>query len=169
MTEESPTLEVNGIWGGFQGEGLKTVLPRESHAKITCRLVPDQDPARIINLIGAHVEKHTPPGVEVTVRPLRAGTPAYVIPTNHPGNEAARAVLESLYGKPPYHCRMGGTLPVAPLFQRFLGADTVTFAFGLPDEGAHAPNEFFRLSSFAIGHTAYCQLLERLGAGPMTG
>ena len=160
-----PTLEVNGIWGGFQDKGLKTVLPSEAHAKISCRLVKDQDPDRIIDLIGAHVEEHTPPGVEVTVRPISSGTPAYVIPAGHPGNQAARAVLEGLYGRQPYHIRMGGTLPVAPLFLRLLGAYTVTFAFGLQDEGAHAPNEFFRLSSFELGQTAYCQLLERLGAG----
>ncbi|MDP6102335.1 MAG: dipeptidase [Dehalococcoidia bacterium] len=161
-----PTLEVNGIWGGFQGEGLKTVLPSQAHAKISCRLVQNQDPAKIVDLIATHIEEHTPPGVKVTVRPMSSGTPAYVIPANHPGNEAARAVLESLYGRPPYHCRLGGTLPVAPLFLKELSAYTVTLGFGLQDEGAHSFNEFFRLSNFELGQKAYCQLLERLGEGP---
>ena len=160
-----PTLEVNGIWGGFQGEGMKTVLPSQAHAKISCRLVQDQDPAKIVDLISTHVERHTPPGVEVTIRPINTGTPAYVIPVSHPGNEAARAVLESLFGRQPYHCRMGGTLPIAPLFLKVLGANTVTFAFGLQDEGAHSFNEFFRLSNFELGQKAYCQFLERLGDG----
>ena len=157
-----PTLEVNGMWGGFQGAGTKTVLPNEAHAKITCRLVPNQDPAEIVRLITTHVEKHSPRGVKVTVTPSAGLTPAYTIPADHPGNQAAAAVLEDLYETPPYHMRMGGTVPVCPLFVKELKAYTVSFAFGLEDEQVHAPDEFFRLSSFLRGQTAYCMVLNKL-------
>lgn len=160
-----PTLEVNGIWGGFQGKGSKTVLPSEAHAKITCRLVPDQDPSRISRLVARHVAKHTPPGVKATVTLLENGAPAYLIPAHHPGNKAVHAVLRELYGKEPYYIRMGGSVPVCALFLSELKAYTVTLAFGLPDEMVHAPNEFFRISSFQKGQSAYCMLLERLGGG----
>jgi acetylornithine deacetylase/succinyl-diaminopimelate desuccinylase-like protein len=157
-----PTLEINGIWGGFQGEGVKTVLPAEAHAKITCRLVVDQNPATIVKLIARHVEKHTPPGVQVTVRPLPGTAQPYLISADHWGNRAAADVLEELYGKAPYHRRAGGSIPVCELFLTHLGAYTVGFAFGLEDEQIHAPNEFFRLSSFRRGPIAYCKMLHRL-------
>lgn len=157
-----PTLEINGIWGGFQGEGVKTVLPAEAHAKITCRLVVDQNPAAIVELIARHVEKHTPPGVQVTVRPLPGTAQPYLITADHWGNRAARDVLEELYGKAPYYRRTGGSIPVCELFLTHLGAYTVGFAFGLEDEQIHAPNEFYRLSSFRRGPVAYCKILHRL-------
>lgn len=157
-----PTLEVNGIWGGFQGEGVKTVLPAEAHAKITCRLVVNQDPASIVDLIARHVEKHTPPGVQATVRALPGTARPYLIPADHWGNQAAAAVLEELYGKEPYLLRIGGSIPVCELFLTHLGAYTVGFAFGLNDEQIHAPNEFFRLSSWRRGPVAYGKLLHRL-------
>ena len=157
-----PTLELNGIWGGFQGEGTKTVLPREAHAKITCRLVPDQNPDRIVKLLVAHVEKHAPPGVKMTVTQQCSPVPAYLIPEDHPGNQAAYAVLEEVYGKAPYYTRLGGTLPVCSFFLSKLDVYTVVFAFALEDENAHAPDEFFRLTSFERGQKAYCKLLELL-------
>lgn len=161
-----PTLEVNGIWGGFQGEGIKTVLPREAHAKITCRLVPDQDPDEIQELLVRHVTDHAPPGVRVTVRRLPGRARPYRIPAGHPANRIAGAVLEELYGRPPLLVRTGGTVPVLELFERHLGVHTVTFGFGLPDENIHAPNEFFRLSSFRRGLEAWGLLLERLASLP---
>ncbi|QBD76289.1 dipeptidase [Ktedonosporobacter rubrisoli] len=157
-----PTLEINGIWGGFQGEGVKTVLPAEAHAKITCRLVVDQNPATIVELIARHIEKHTPPGVQAAVHPLPGTAQPYLIPADHWGNRAAADVLEELYGKAPYHERTGGSIPVCELFLTQLGAYTVGFAFGLEDEQIHAPNEFFRLSSFRRGPVAYCKMLHRL-------
>ena len=158
-----PTLEVNGIWGGFQGEGIKTVLPHEAHAKITCRLVPDQDPATIVELLTRHVERNTPAGVRTTVRPLPGAAKPYLISVDHWGNQAAAAVLTELYGKTPYITRLGGSIPVCGLFLRELGAYTVNFAFGLMDEQIHAPDEFLRLSSFRRGPLAYGRLLHRLG------
>ena len=158
-----PTLEVNGIWGGFQGEGTKTVLPREAHAKITCRLVPDQDPAEVIRCIKAHIQEHKPLGVKIDVRVRETGSGAYSIPPDHFGIKAAREVLTELYGVEPYRVRMGGTIPITSLFLRTLGAHTVVYAFGLPGEHVHAPNEFFRINSFRRGQSAYAMLLEKLG------
>lgn len=160
-----PTLEVNGIWGGFQGAGVKTVLPGEAHAKITCRLVPNQEPAAIAELLKAHVERHLTPGVTATVSRLPGQAQPYAIPADHWGNQAAAAVLEEVYGKKPYYERTGGSIPVCELFQEHLGAYTVSFAFGLMDEQIHSPNEFYRLASFERGRVAYCKLLARLGAG----
>jgi len=158
-----PTLDVNGIWGGFQGEGIKTVIPSEASAKITCRLVPDQQPDKIVELIAAHVEKHLPAGTTAAVKKLAGTADPYVIPVDHPGNQAARATLKELYGKEPYITRMGGTIPVSGIFLKFLKAHMVNFAFGLKDENIHAPDEFYRISSFKRSLAAYCMMLERLG------
>jgi acetylornithine deacetylase/succinyl-diaminopimelate desuccinylase-like protein len=157
-----PTLEANGIWGGFQGEGIKTVIPSNAHAKITCRLVPDQEPDKIFDLIAAHVDKHAPVGATAWVKKLAGSADPFIIPFDHPGNQAARVVLKELYGKEPYAVRTGGTIPVCGLFLKFLGAHLVNFAFGLEDENLHAPDEFFRISSFKRGLNAYCMILEEL-------
>lgn len=141
------------------------MLPGEAHAKITCRLVPDQNPTRIVALIAAHVEQHSPPGATVTVRSLDAGAKPYLIPADHPGNQAAKEVLTEMYSREPYHVRMGGTIPVCALFLDHLGTYTVVYAFGLHDERTHAPNEFFRISSFKRSQRAYGLLLKRLGKG----
>ena len=158
-----PTLEVNGIWGGFQGEGIKTVIPSNAHAKITCRLVPDQKPDEIFDLIVAHVVRHTPIGTTVSVKKLAGSADPYLVPFDHPGNQAARVVLKELYGKEPYIARTGGTVPVSGLFLKSLGAYMVNFAFGLEDENLHAPDEFFRISSFKRGLNAYGMIFEELG------
>ena len=158
-----PTLEVNGIWGGFQGEGIKTVIPSQAHAKITCRLVPDQAPDKIVELITAHVVKHAPVGAKASVKKLAGSADPFLIPFDHPGNQAARVVLKELYGKEPYVVRTGGTIPVCGLFLKFLGSHLVNFAFGLEDENLHAPDEFFRISSFKRGLNAYGMILEELG------
>jgi len=157
-----PTLEVNGMWGGFQGEGSKTVLPNEANAKITCRLVVNQDPEKIIQCLIDHVEKHTPPGVKATVRQNSSSAMPYLIPADHPGNRIAAETLTELYGKPPIPTRSGGTIPVCALFLKELGAYTVSFGFGLSDEQYHAPDEFFRIGSFERGQTAYGMLFKKL-------
>lgn len=157
-----PTLEVNGVWGGFQGAGVKTVLPNEAHAKITCRLVADQDPKQIVQAITAHVAQNTPPGVTITVTPEASSANPYLMPANHPGNEAAAKVHRVLYGKEPFYVRSGGSIPFCSLFKEQLNVYTVNFAFGLSDEGAHAPDEFWRISSFEKGKEAYCLLLNEL-------
>lgn len=158
-----PTLDVNGIWGGFQGEGLKTVIPSEAHAKISCRLVPDQDPDKIADRLVAHVKRYAPTGIAVEVKPVESKADPYLIPLDHAGNKAAVAVLKALYGKDPYYARKGATIPVCGILFSALGAHTVNFAFGLKDENIHAPDEFFRLKSFELGQRAYCMLLHELG------
>ena len=159
-----PTLEVNGIWGGFQGEGVKTVLPSTAHAKISCRLVPDQDPGQIVKLLTTHIEKHTPPGVKVAVVPNPSTADPYLIPFDHPGNQAVVDVHKELFGKEPYYARMGGSIPVCGIFLKELGAYTVNFAFGLNDENVHGPDEFFRLKSFSRAQLAYGMLLEQVSS-----
>lgn len=157
-----PTLELNGMWGGFQGEGVKTVLPNEAHAKISCRLVANQTPETIIHLITEHVKRHTPPGVTVTVTPELSQAAPYLMPADHDGNQAASKVLQQLYGRSPYYVRTGGSIPVCPLFLKELGVYTVNFAFGLDDENMHAPDEFYRLDSFEKAQKGYCMLLHEL-------
>ncbi len=156
-----PTLELNGLWGGFIGEGSKTVLPSEAHAKITCRLVPNQNPDRIIDLLTAHIMGHTPPGVRARVT-RGHGTVAYTVPADLPAYAAVRDVLRRVYGHEPFEVRSGGSVPVTALFLDVLGAHSLGFGFGLEDELAHAPNEFFRLSSFDKGQRAWALLFERL-------
>ena len=158
-----PTLEMNGIWGGFQEDGIKTVPPNAAHAKITCRLVADQDPERIINLLEEHIAQQAPPGVRVEVKPLSIRGRPYSIAADHWGNRAAAAVLTEFYGREPYQTRSGGSIPITGVFQEQLGIDTIGFGFGIEDENFHAPDEFFRLASFRKGQRAYGRLLEELG------
>ena len=157
-----PTLELNGIWGGFRGEGTKTVIPSTAHAKITCRLVAHQEPDAIIEQIETHVERHIPAGVRAVVTPALFRANPYLVPSAHPGNRAAHAVLEKMYGQAPCYVRSGASIPVCALFLEHLDAHTVSFAFGLDDEGFHAPDEFFRLESFSRAQHAYCEILQRL-------
>ena len=157
-----PTLEINGLWGGFQGTGMKTVLPAEAHAKVSCRLVADQDPQRILERLTKHIHAHAPPGVRVSVTPHPGSSRAYLVPAEHPGNRAAHAAVEDLLDKDPYYARLGGTVPVYEMLQRELGAYAIAFGWGSNDEGQHAPNEFFRLKSFELGQRGYCILLEKL-------
>jgi acetylornithine deacetylase/succinyl-diaminopimelate desuccinylase-like protein len=158
-----PTVEVNGIYGGFQGEGVKTVLPSTAHAKISCRLVADQDPAKIADLLKTHVHKVALPDVKVRVTKAEGGAIPYLVPASDRGMRVTASVLHDLYGKEPYQIRMGGTIPVNALFLRYLQVYTIVFAFGLRDECQHSPNEFFRLSSYERGQKAYGMLLNRLG------
>ena len=158
-----PTLELNGIWGGYQGKGTKTVLPAQAHAKITCRLVANQDPERIYDLLKAHVEANIPTGVSAEVKRLPGSANPFLTPSGHNSSKIAAEVLSEVYGKDPYIVRTGGSIPVMSMLLDQLGIHATIFAFGLEDEKVHAPNEFFRLSSFRRGQQAYCQLLNKLG------
>jgi acetylornithine deacetylase/succinyl-diaminopimelate desuccinylase-like protein len=159
-----PTLDVNGMWGGFQGEGGKTVIPCEAHAKLTCRLVPNQRPERILDLIEAHIRARTPVGARVTVTREAGNALPYGMPADLPELKVAARVLEAVMGKPALYVRMGATIPVAETFQTNLGAYTLFYSFSAVDEQYHAPNEFFRLERFDAGLTAWAMLLEQLGA-----
>ncbi|GGH80886.1 acetylornithine deacetylase/succinyl-diaminopimelate desuccinylase-like protein [Pullulanibacillus pueri] len=145
-----PTLEVNGLWGGYQGEGVKTVIPSEAHAKITCRLVPAQDPKEIAELVQKHVEKHLLPGVTAEITLFDQAKP-FVTPYDHPAIQAAGASLEKVYGKKTIYTRMGGSVPVVETFNTLLGLPAVLMGFGLETENFHAPNEHFHLENFDKG------------------
>ncbi len=150
-----PTLELNGMWGGYQGQGSKTVIPSQAHAKITSRLVPDQEPSEVIEKIVQHLHAHLPPGVQLTIDKDRHGARPYRIPEDHVGLVIAEAALRAVYAQAPVRVRMGGTLPVAEVFQRHLKADTVFFSFSTADEDFHAPNEFFRIHRLHEGLDAW--------------
>ena len=158
-----PTLEVNGMWGGYEGRGSKTIVPSEAHAKITCRLVPDQDPDEVVALVARHLEHHVPPGTRLSIAAGGHGARPAHIARDHRVLKAAEAALVETYGVRPLIVRMGGTVPVAELFQRLMGLDTVYFSFSTGDEDFHAPNEFFRVHRLHEGLAAWARLWERLG------
>ncbi len=157
-----PTLEINGLWGGYTGQGPMTVIPREARAKLSCRLVADQDPRRVLDRVIAHIEAHTPPGVVAEITPFANLARAYRLPADYSANALVGDLLEELYGRNPLPSRAGGSVPILAFFRESLGVYSVGFGFGLPDEGIHGPDEFFRLSSFARGQHAYVRLLECL-------
>jgi len=157
-----PTLDLNGVWGGFTGQGEKTVTPCEAHLKLTCRLVPDQDPDRILDLIRAHVEKHLYPGVTYTLTPLNGAAYPFAIDRDHPAMVKTGAVLTEIYGAEPMFVRVGASVPVTGIFQRTLAADTVELGFSQPGSGAHAPNEWWRVADLALGSRVYCAVLKAL-------
>ena len=158
-----PTLEVNGMWGGYQGPGQKTVIPSEAHAKITCRLVPDQDPAEVSARVARHLETHVPPGTRLSVTPADHGSRAAHIARDHVALRAADAALQATYGVRPLLVRMGGTVPISELFQRHMGLATVFFSFSTADEDFHAPNEFFRVHRLHEGLEAWARYWQILG------
>ncbi len=145
-----PTLEVNGLYGGFQGEGIKTVLPSEATAKISCRLVPDQDPDDIIEKLRAHVDKHKPKGVDVTITDFDKGKP-FITPFDHPFIQAASRSYEKVYETETAYTRGGGSIPIVSTFDEILNVPVVLMGFGLDTENFHAPNEHFHLENFDAG------------------
>lgn len=150
-----PTLDINGIYGGFQGDGIKTVIPSEAHAKITCRLVPNQDPEKIVEQLNQHIEKNKPEGVEVSLQLFDKGAP-YVTPFDHPAIQAAARAYESIYQVPTSFTRGGGSLPIIATLDEVLHAPIVLMGFGLPTENFHAPNEHFHLENFDKGLETLC-------------
>lgn len=158
-----PTIEVNGLWGGYQGPGGKTVIPSDAHAKITCRLVPDQEPSDVLALVTAHLQRHTPGGTTLDVTIADHGARPASIRADHFALTAADAALHAVYGVHPLVVRMGGTIPIAELFQRHMNLDTVFFSFSTADEDYHAPNEFFRLHRLHEGLDAWAHLWRILG------
>ena len=158
-----PTLDLNGIWGGFQGEGIKTVLPSKACAKISCRLVANQDPSEIFECVNIHVKKNLPDGVSFKLKKLSGLALPFRIPANHKSTMVAGKVLADVYGKEPFMIRAGASIPILPIFKEILGIDATVLAFTLDDENLHAPNEFFRLSSFSRGQEIYGKLYQLLG------
>jgi acetylornithine deacetylase/succinyl-diaminopimelate desuccinylase-like protein len=149
-TSARPTLEVNGIYGGYQGEGGKTVIPNEAHAKISCRLVPDQEPEEILALVEKHIRAHTPKGVTIEIEKHHGARP-YITPIDHPAVTIAQQAYEDAYGVPARFTRMGGSIPIVEVFSRTLKKPIVMVGFALPTCNAHAPNEHFSLDNFDKG------------------
>lgn len=163
LTTLRPTIEVNGMWGGYIGAGGKTVLPCEAHAKITMRLAPGMDPNRARRHLVAHLQATLPQGVQVSFDRDEGGTPAPTLPDDHPLLVTASRVQEQLHGRKPVPVRAGGTIPISAIFREMLGIDTLTYGLAMPDEDVHAPNEFFRLASFDEGLKSWPMLLTELG------
>lgn len=157
-----PTVEINGLLSGYTGEGAKTVLPAKAMAKVSCRLVPDQDPKEIERLMRAHVERVAPKGVTVTVTHLHGGRP-WRAELSGPLFDAARRALAAAFGREPVITGEGGSIPVVGDFERILGVPVLLIGFGLPGENAHAPNEWMSDENFVKGMRAVAGLWEELG------
>jgi acetylornithine deacetylase/succinyl-diaminopimelate desuccinylase-like protein len=156
-----PTIDVVGISGGPSGDHIHAITPAQATAKLSCRLVPNQDPERIVTLIERHLNRHCPPGATVTTRSL-PGIAPFAIRRDHPGLKVAQDILRELSGQEPLVRRSGGALPIAAVFQRDLGADMIFFAWSMPDANIHAPNERLRLEDFWVCARAYCRYLTGL-------
>ncbi len=160
-----PTLDVNGIWGGFQGDGAKTIIPARAHAKISCRLVPDQDPDRIFEAFRAYVEAIAPPGVTTTVTSLGGGR-ASLTPIDHPATQAAARALEATFGRAPVFIREGGSIPVTASFESVLGLPVVLLGFVQPNDNAHAPDEWMDLRNYESAIRAIVRTWDEIAALP---
>jgi acetylornithine deacetylase/succinyl-diaminopimelate desuccinylase-like protein len=158
-----PTFEVHGIAGGFTGAGAKTVIPAKATAKVSFRLVPEQDPDKVIDAFNTWVGNHTPKGIQTKVRVLSAG-PAVVVNPDHPAIRCAAEAFSEMLGRPTVFIRSGGSVPIVGDFARHLRIPSVMMGFGLPDDALHAPNEKFKIDNFYTGITTVAHFLERYGA-----
>jgi acetylornithine deacetylase/succinyl-diaminopimelate desuccinylase-like protein len=156
-----PTLDVNGIWGGFTGEGAKTVIPAKAHAKISMRLVPDQTPREIERKVIAHLRRLAPKSVRLDIRSLHGGE-AWLASTDHPALSAAGRAMRRAFGKKPVFVREGGSIPIVATFDKLLRVPTVLMGIGLNDDNLHAPNEKLDLDQFYRGIEAAAYLMEEL-------
>lgn len=154
-----PTLELNGVYGGFQGEGTKTVIPKEAHAKITCRLVANQNPQDILDKIERHLRAHVPAGATLDIQQGEQAN-AFNIDPSHAFLQAAADAFEKVYGVRALFTKDGGSIPIVETFSRVLTAPVVLMGFGLPDENLHAPNEHFNLDNFDKGLLTIVEFLK---------
>jgi acetylornithine deacetylase/succinyl-diaminopimelate desuccinylase-like protein len=159
-----PTLDVNGVWGGYTGEGAKTVLPAKAHAKVSMRLVPDQRPSDIYDKMERFLKGRVPETMSLSFRRLHGGKPV-LVDTDSPAMQAAKGAMGEVLGKEPYFIRNGGTIPVVADFQDILGLDSVLMGFGLDSDAIHSPNEHFGLDRFRQGIEAIIRFHERYGEG----
>jgi acetylornithine deacetylase/succinyl-diaminopimelate desuccinylase-like protein len=157
-----PTAEVNGLGGGFQGTGTKTVLPREAFAKLTFRLVPRQQPAVVLEKVRAHLRAACPPGVRLEITAGHSGEPYATDPNSPDGRAAQRALQRAFPGRDVALIREGGSIPIVNTFKRVLGVETMLLGLALPDSKMHAPNENFPLANFEAGIRLNRALLEEL-------
>jgi acetylornithine deacetylase/succinyl-diaminopimelate desuccinylase-like protein len=157
-----PTLEVHGIAGGFTGAGAKTVIPAAATAKVSIRLVPNQDPEKIVAAVRDFVHRNAPRGVKFNVRVL-SGSPGLVVNPDHPAVRIAAAAFSDVFGRPTVFIRSGGSIPIVGDFARHLGIPTVLMGFGLPDDGLHSPNEKYRLENYYKGILTVAHFFEQYG------
>jgi len=157
-----PTLDCCGIHGGFAGEGAKTIVPSFASAKVSCRLVPDQEPEDIEKLVATYLKSVAPPGVRVTVTYLHGGRP-YLAPTDHPVFEVAKRAFAKAFGRPTVFIREGGSIPFVRTIADATGKPCLLMGFGQPDENAHAPNEWLDLENYHLGIKSAAYLYEELG------
>jgi acetylornithine deacetylase/succinyl-diaminopimelate desuccinylase-like protein len=155
-----PTMEVHGIAGGFTGAGAKTVIPAKATAKVSFRLVPNQEPEKVIASFRAWVAANTPRGISTEVRVLSAG-PAIVVDPSHPAIQTAARVFSEARGRPTVFIRSGGSIPIVGDFAKHLGIPTVLMGFGLPDDGLHSPNEKFKVDNYYTGIRTIARFLEQ--------
>ncbi|MGV3533747.1 MAG: M20/M25/M40 family metallo-hydrolase, partial [Chthoniobacteraceae bacterium] len=160
-----PTAEVNGLGGGFQGKGTKTVIPREAFAKLTFRLVPRQEPEAVLAAVSEHLRTHCPKGVALEILGGHAGEPYLMNPQSTDGVAAQRALAAAFPGKEVALIREGGSIPIVNTFKKILGADTLLLGLALPDCRAHAPNENFPVENFFAGVRLNNALLKELARG----
>jgi acetylornithine deacetylase/succinyl-diaminopimelate desuccinylase-like protein len=158
-----PTLDVNGLWGGFAGAGSKTIIPAHAHAKVSCRLVMAQDPERIFDALRAYVEQIAPPGVRTSVRLLNQGRPSRMA-RDLPATQAAARALEATFGRAPVYICEGGSIPVCASFEAILGLPIVLLGFTQPDDNAHAPNEWMDLRNYETAIRAIVRMWDELAA-----
>ncbi|QAS53039.1 dipeptidase [Halobacillus litoralis] len=156
-----PTLEINGITGGFQGEGLKTIVPKEASAKISCRLVGSQKPEAVYEAIERHIEAYKPVGCRVSLHQFIKADPV-AIDSKHPLIQAAASAYEEVYDVRPLFPKEGGSIPIVEVFGRVLKAPVVLMGFGLPTENLHAPNEHFHIENFTQGIETVCQYFKKI-------
>ena len=156
-----PTLDCCGISGGFQGQGAKTIVPSRASAKISCRLVPDQEPDDVASKLTAHLQRIAPPGVRVRVEMLHGGRP-YLAPTDHPVYEVAKRAFSKAFGKPTVFMREGGSIPFVRTIADATGKPCLLMGFGQPDENAHAPNEWLDLENYHVGIKSAAYLYDEL-------
>ena len=159
-----PTLEINGMWGGYTGAGTKTVIPSQAHCKITCRLVGDMDPDALRDKIRAHVEERLSPDADVTWNNDLEGSRAAVMNIARPEFEAARAALSDEWNREAVFCGMGGSIPVVGFFRNILGLDSMLIGFANDDDAIHSPNEKYDVKSFHKGIRSWARVLDRLAA-----
>jgi acetylornithine deacetylase/succinyl-diaminopimelate desuccinylase-like protein len=157
-----PTFDINGLTAGHQGEGGKTIIPATASAKFTFRLVPDQDPSKIADAVTQHLEKQLPPGVRLTIQ-TGHGAPGMIASIDSPFVDAAKRAIEEAFGTAPVLIREGGSIPIVAQFQAALGADCLLLGWGLDDDGAHSPNEKFRIADYYRGIQASARLWHHLG------
>ncbi len=157
-----PAFEVHGIAGGFTGAGAKTVIPATATAKVSFRLVPKQDPAKVVASFRQFVAGHTPDGIQMQVRELSA-SPAVLVNPDHPSVRLAASAFAEVFGRPTVFIRDGASVPIVGDFAAHLGIPSVMMGFGLPDDGLHSPNEKFRLENYYLGIATVARFLERYG------